>query len=1005
MGQSYQMRFLATQKTGYIDLALKHLTTANELSHLPDSSIVEGLRALAFSLEIKYHSTKDSDDLIHALKCHEDAIEAMSATHPNRRDSMLSIAHCLNTKHKISRDIQDIKLAIIWMEGLVDELSEEHLSRVESLGFLAHLHLKKYRYEGLGEDIDIAIGMLQIVLDIIPKDSPQRHLKLYALGAAHNKEHFHTGSEAPLDSAMRILQEALDTTPTESSFRLPILAELSNSYSYRYQARGANEDLQMAIGQMQDVVHVFPKSDPDWPEYCRRLAHIHLVRHERNHDITDLDRAIQLCRDALSRMSEQAHVRPTLLGDLGLFLGMKYQQSTDIAHVNESLEHLREAVRIAPEGDADRLYCLGSLGYVYAWKYEETSDIQDLKLSIEHLEMSLATMQEDSYSLVANQYMLGTCYKHKAEQTGQAEDFDVALKHFQDTIDNPSCLPWARIDACKEMMPILADSNRWDWAYKTCSKALSVVLLLAPRSLETSDKQLALIRAAGLASDAAAIALMGGKTPYEAIQFLESGRGLIMGSLSETRADILELERQHPDLAQEFTKNRDKLHVGPTLGSDSMAIPKPDEPRSRADQRYNAERELNRVIETVRALPGFSNFLLPPSESEIKRAVGPTPTVVINASRYRCDAILIQNEGFEIIPLPTLKVDDIERFEEALRSKQGFSDTSLLEWLWDTIAEPVLNTLEFSDSPRSSWPCVRWIPIGSLSKFPIHAAGYHDRDGCGVLDRVISSYGTSLRGVTFASHKDPVQATQATMASHELDILLAGSPGNLTFVDAEIRQLTSLWNNASRTLTLPRAKQGELLAALRNCDVFHFAGHGHANSLDPSASGLVLERGERLTVSSLLDINLQYRRPKPFLAYLSACGTGRMKHDGLIDENLHLIAAFRLAGFQHVVGTLWDVDDQVCVNMATTTYKWIQSHGMSDESVREGLHHACRALREDWVARNATMRTIRVSVDTVDFVETVSAVGSSSSSRAPMRDIENMEDMPFYWVPYVHFDC
>lgn len=94
---------------------------------------------------------------------------------------------------------------------------------------------------------------------------------------------------------------------------------------------------------------------------------------------------------------------------------------------------------------------------------------------------------------------------------------------------------------------------------------------------------------------------------------------------------------------------------------------------------------------------------------------------------------------------------------------------------------------------------------------------------------------------------------------------------------------------------------------------------------------------------SLFELNLRSRAP--FLAYLSACGTGQVTHNGLIDEGLHLIGACQLAGFRHVIGTLWEVDDKFCVDIAAKTYEWIKNRGLRDESVSDGLHHAVRRLR------------------------------------------------------------
>ncbi len=69
----------------------------------------------------------------------------------------------------------------------------------------------------------------------------------------------------------------------------------------------------------------------------------------------------------------------------------------------------------------------------------------------------------------------------------------------------------------------------------------------------------------------------------------------------------------------------------------------------------------------------------------------------------------------------------------------------------------------------------------------------------------------------------------------------------------------------------------------------------------------------RLTVGDLRDQRLQEN--SPFLAYLSACSTGSNKAEALHDEGIILISAYQPAGFRHVVGTLWEVKDEHCVDV------------------------------------------------------------------------------------------
>ncbi len=112
-------------------------------------------------------------------------------------------------------------------------------------------------------------------------------------------------------------------------------------------------------------------------------------------------------------------------------------------------------------------------------------------------------------------------------------------------------------------------------------------------------------------------------------------------------------------------------------------------------------------------------------------------------------------------------------------------------------------------------------------------------------------------------------------------------------------------------------KQG-ITSHLADCKIFHFAGHGHTDDSDPSKSQLLLEDGESnpLTVATLLEMNL--RQSPPFLAYLSACGTGQIhdKNERFYGREHTPDQRIPVSGISRVIGTLWEVNDSLCVDMA-----------------------------------------------------------------------------------------
>lgn len=144
----------------------------------------------------------------------------------------------------------------------------------------------------------------------------------------------------------------------------------------------------------------------------------------------------------------------------------------------------------------------------------------------------------------------------------------------------------------------------------------------------------------------------------------------------------------------------------------------------------------------------------------------------------------------------------------------------------------------------------------------------------------------------------------------------------------------------------------DVLRNLSSCQIIHFAGHGMSHPSDPASSCLLTKDWEKtpLTVEKLRKERLQ--RESPFLAYLSSCSTGAIKNYKLADESIHLISACQLAGFRHVIGALWEVSDQHCVDVARIVYQTLKEEELTDKAVAKGLHKATRYVRDEHKSAN-----------------------------------------------------
>ncbi|CAG9983571.1 unnamed protein product [Clonostachys byssicola] len=936
----------------------------------------------------------------------------------------------------------ELDSAISQARELVDATPDGHIDkpeRVYSLGkqhqnrYVSFLPSRSYLSGHLSHDyqkrkvaeISEAVRLFEEALARQPERHPQRSDWLHSLGAGLQSFYFETGEIDRLETAIVRLEEAVNATPQCDSFLADRLHSLGSAYRSKYGFTGMIEDLELAFQHHQRAVDTTRSDDAEWTNRVFNLGDLHFTRYKRlnaiadleaafekfqevtgatqNGDleyatrlqalatvlyerylrlkaIKDLDMSISLFGDALNE-SRTPLLRAHMLHSIGLAYQAKFRKERAPTWINIAIAYHQRALDAMPSDHKGRGELLHSLGESHYLKYDAgaSKGTTDIDSACQRFQEALDETPNDVPERTRRLHSLCTATIYQALEAGRAPSTVQILKHLHEAFANTSSPTSSRIRVGKQLYALHVECQEWSLAAEVAQMTISLIPRLAPRSLENSDKQNILAEVADIASDAAALALKTGKPPYEAIRLLELGRGVLGGSLRELRTDISKLQVKNPQLAEEYCRNRDQLEAA-TSSAD------------RFNQRYEAGQNIERTIRAIRQLPPFSRFMMGPSEDEMKVLAAMGPIVIINVSYYGCHALTVEKSGIKALKLPGLRRDGL-RF-------RGVS-LNLLGWLWDAIADPILNALGFTETPKDQWPRMWWVPTGRLAKFPLHAAGHHvDGSSRVAMNRVISSYSSSIQALiqNYENHSSARHLREK--------ILLVGmekTPGqiNLPFVPQEIDKVRSICGSMEVHVAGGDSSLESILSSLKDCDIFHFAGHGHTNPSDPSDSSLLLGDGaKKLTVSSLLKMNLWTRMP--FLAYLSACGTGRMNHDELIDEALHLISAFQLAGFRHAIGTMWEVNDELCVEVAGATYQWMKSHGMSDASVSEGLHRTIRELRAKWVTEKEFRAAKRMSENlkrcSIDNHQT----GSSEGLARDMIFIPD-EELPLSWVPYVHF--
>jgi CHAT domain len=549
---------------------------------------------------------------------------------------------------------------------------------------------------------------------------------------------------------------------------------------------------------------------------------------------------------------------------------------------------------------------------------------------------------------------------------------------------------WCALHADGPVQDRIRHADAWAWtaarvqnwreALEAHRLAFSFVPLLAPQHLSRPDREQLLTNLEGVAADAAACALSMGD-PHAALEFLESGRGLFLTESLGLREELAKLDTHAPRLGRRFLQLRAEATASGARSGWNRDGSQAAVEQSLLDVGLSANRaratELQGVLDTLRKVPGLSRFLLPPDVRDLVDASADVTgtVVVVNASRVHCDALIVRDGTVRVLPLPALTWQEaVRRAEDLQRSTWRASDRGLsveervlaeqelaavLDWLWRTIARPVLDDL---DRPRAARrrsqalpsaghlrPRVWWCATGPLSGMPFHAASPHPAHGRpadtgngsdSVIDRVVSSYTPTLSALAYS------RGTVLGNAPKVLAVGLKDTPGHPKLAAAHLEvQAVCRWAPEAAVLRDEQARRETVLAGLRTHDWVHFAGHAEQDPGADDNGHLVCHDHVTAGPLTTADIADAQSASRSFLAYLAACDTARGRAN-LTDQAMHLAGGVQSAGFAHVVASFWPLQSNTSLLVARAFYKHLGGRPVSHDAVARAVDHAARVARE-----------------------------------------------------------
>ncbi|PYI02626.1 hypothetical protein BO78DRAFT_453543 [Aspergillus sclerotiicarbonarius CBS 121057] len=989
------------------------------IPHPPESNTND----IAMALGQEYVKTRDVTKLDECIQLFRQLVNG-DPENPHRPVYLSNLGHALGLRYsKIERrsDLEEAVDVLRW--------AREVSRPTDTIwpGILNNLGMRLGQYYDLTEEtkyLDEAIEMSEAALDATQSDNQDRARRLHNLGLSLSKRYRCLHDPVDLDRAICVTREAVKITPAGYAGRAQWFTNLGDATYDKYRVTNPDADLEESLRMTRRGLQVAVRGDSAWPVWLHNFALRLRAIYKRAGNLEYLREAIDMARQSLAATSaDDPERRNRSLNLANCFLEDRYLRTQARLDLTESIRILRLAVKAFPAADPERATSLINLGNSLARYYALAGSVDDLQEFLQvsweavtatpaqhhakaerlanvalrlkdryrrfrahdDIKDAIDVAQQAIHAVPSNHPIQGACLRtvgvmflERYRVESNMSDWQTAKDYFTQALAVSNCSVSVRIGATRELLSLPGIAND-PAAYRIATDAVKLIPQLTPRSVQHADRQHLLADAVGVASDAAALALHTGHGTKTAIQLLEAGRGLIAAASFE-QTDIDKLTRINQDLANAYVQAETQARI-----------------------RAETEQELLSLTQKIRlSMPDFQRFLLPASEDEMLAAAKHGPVVMLNVSSHRCDALIVDAAGIRPQPLrlPLLSKKELDAYSMPLASL----DT--LQWLWDRIVSPVLASLgDTAWEPDCQVRRVWWIPTGELTRFPLHAAGYH-QGGTGhtALDRVVSSYAASMNAIIHERRQSATRSDVGLDPASQwglLAVAMEETPGQsvLPHARTEISEVIKVLGD--RATALPcRASKEDVLSALERCKIFHFAGHGSVNPTHPLQSTLLLEDWtlDPLTVGSLLDVRLSSAATTlPFLAYLSACGTGQTRGKGSMDESIHLANACQLAGFRHVIGTLWNVNDALCVSMARLIYQALrEERTIQDQSVSLALHRATRTLRNDWI------QEVRLHDDEDDYDDFEGVQGLSQDRFAYLKQDTAKVKAPL-WIPYVHF--
>ncbi|KAH7159602.1 CHAT domain-containing protein [Dactylonectria estremocensis] len=922
-------------------------------------------------------------------------------------ENLSNHAFLVKGQYEIDGQVELLEMAIQLARWAVEAMPDDHAQKLFPLNNLAAmLHLLFVR-TGDTTILADATRVCEQIVDGTLEDDDMWTGRASNLGVMYQSQYEASGDTSYLTKSIELMRRVVGVMSEDHWERSGLLSNLANQLSLLFKRHGDLAVGDEAIRFAQQAVDRCRPVDPEAPEWLNNLGITLHAHYERSGEARILELAIDACRKSVAQTPDTHVAMARRLNNLSNLLKSSFLQTGELDVMKESAGLAERAVNSTPDGLAERNDWLHNYAAKLMLLAEVTDNTSMMKTVVDLYRESLGPASGGDADHAVRLNSLGSALGKIAQKTGDTAarteavavlqtsvdltvkdhpsrgrwllnlggvlelplhnvdgvtvpalpvDIDKALVCYVESFESLHTPPVDRITAARNAIRVLAQREAWERAGQVAESALQLLPIICGRQAAREDQQNAAARVSGLAADTCSLFLKLGDAA-KAVQWLEFGRGLILGYMMDDRlepAALSSLRQHHPALATHYDTLRLQAQTPVEAGDPAIDALR--------HQRWQAIRDMASCLTDIRKLDGFNNFLLEPEFGELAAQAVDGPIVVVNLTDMGSDAVIVTSHGADPVQLPKARTIPAASFLKRAYTRFGAARLALaperdviyteaddgddgigeeeLAWLWHGCVKPVVARMTEKgllspggdDGPARVW----WIGSGIATALPFHAARAvvaTSDDGASTVEsalaQMILSYAPTIKSLAYSRARaaSSTVSKRASEVNRVLVVAMPTTPGQkqLRGAGREADAIKDIFAPLSPCQILRHPTAEQVLACIPASAIVHFACHGSADPMDPSRSRFILQKDGKggpapdgLTFSMISAATVTH--DNSWLAFLSACSTAAVHADRLEEESLHLASAFQVAGFAHAVAALWPVDDDACTRLAALFY-------------------------------------------------------------------------------------